>query len=261
MLTVLPLLCVAAAPLERAATHVAAFEVEEALTILERVAAEPPHSYDDHRRLYELLGISYAYVDRDEEAATAFDSLLMLDPGHAIEYTLSPKATFQFQRARERARERVPPALAVSWPRGLSVGQPISVVLEVVSDPRRFLKRAFVYHRAQGANAFARIDVDLLPVGHYQAVTLPAVAPVAAATVTVELYVVALDARGSEVLRVARAERPREIALAYEEPVPIHKRWWLWAAIGGVVATGVGTTLLLTRDPSAEVAGSVQWQP
>jgi tetratricopeptide (TPR) repeat protein len=246
--------------LDRAEEHLSKFEVEQALALLQEAVSQGPYGYADYVRLYEQLGIAYAYAGREREADAAFDMLLTLDPGHAIDYTLSPKVTFVFERARERAAGRLVPALAVSWPRGLTVAQPIPVIVEVVADPKRFMDSAVIYSRTKGSDAYTGTEVELGGPGAYRTVELPPAAPRATAAETIELYVVARDQRGNEVSTVADAAHPRELALSYEEPVPLYKRWWLWAAVGGVVAATTGVILLATRDPSADVGGGFHWR-
>lgn len=249
-----------ASQLDHAAEHLSRFEVDQALEVLGEAATSGPYAYADHVRLYELLGTAYAYAGREAEANRAFDMLLTLDRGHAIDYTLSPKVTFVFERARERAAARVAPALAVSWPRGLNVAQPIPVIIEIIADPKRFMQTAGIYSRAKGDNVYTATEVELAEPGTYRTVELPPAAPNATTAETIELYVVARDRRGNEVLTVADATHPREIALGYEEPVPLYKRWWLWAAVGGAVAAATGAILLATREPSADVGGAFRWR-
>src|SRR5688572_31819020 len=94
-------LCAAPGSLDRATEALAEFRVDEALQLLERAKSEGPYRYADHVRLYEQLGIALAYVGNHEEAIAAFDHMLAIDPSHALSYSLSPKATLPFERARQ----------------------------------------------------------------------------------------------------------------------------------------------------------------
>ena len=51
--------------------------------------------------------------------------LLALDPGHFLSYTLSPKATFVFEKVRNQTR--VAPAIDVSWEHGGKVGDAVPI--------------------------------------------------------------------------------------------------------------------------------------
>jgi tetratricopeptide (TPR) repeat protein len=235
------------------------YRVEEAAALLERAKGEGPYLLPDHVQLYESLGVAYAYLGRRAEALEAFDMLLALDPGHAIGYTLSPKATFLFEEARKQAARRPPPAVELYWPRDLNVGDAIPIDLEVVADPKGLLRRAALLMRRKGEASYGARAVELAGPGRYQRVVLDPIAPTAAAPEVVQLYLVVTDERGNEVFRVADAARPREIALAYQAVEPWYRRWWVWATIGAVLAAGTATsTYFLLREPPDRVGGSFQ---
>ena len=52
------------------------FRPEEAMQLLEKAKTEGPYGYADHAKLYEQLGIAYAYLDLTDKAPEAFDTLL-----------------------------------------------------------------------------------------------------------------------------------------------------------------------------------------
>jgi tetratricopeptide (TPR) repeat protein len=237
--------------LAEGAAALAAFRVDEALALLTRALAQGPYRHDEHAALYEQLGIAYSYLGREREALAAFDMLLTLDPGHALSYNLSPKATLVFQSARAEASRRAPPELQVQWPHGLRVSQPLPIDLEVVTDPRRLLDRATIFVRRRGQPGFAALDLRLSPPGRHRRVTLPPVDSVRPEVV--QVYVSAFDRRGNEVLRWGNAGRPREIALRYDPPPPWWRRWWVWASAGGVILTGSAVVFLATRPPPSDV--------
>jgi tetratricopeptide (TPR) repeat protein len=237
----------------------AEYRVEEAAALLERAKGEGPYRLADHVQLYESLGVAYAYLGRRVEALEAFDMLLALDPGHAIGYTLSPKATFLFEEARKLAARRPPPAIELYWPRDLQVGDPIPIDLEVIADPKGLLRRAVLQVRRKGEASYGPRAVELVGPGRYQRLVLDPVAPIATASEAVQLYLVVTDERGNEVFQVADAAHPREIALAYQAAEPWYRRWWVWATIGAVLAAGTATsTYFLLREPPDRVGGSFQ---
>jgi hypothetical protein len=236
--------------LDRASKALAAFHVQDAIDNLQRARQEGPLAFDTHTRLYEQLGVAYAYADRKADALNSFDMLLSLDPGYAISYTLSPKATFVFEQARKTARERVPPTLNLSWPPKLRVFDAIAVSVEVTADPRGFLRRAVLYSRIKGKGSYTPTPVDLPPRGAQTQVGLPPAAAGATQPEVLEVFLVASDAQGNEVLRLAHPRYPLEIPLAYEEIVPWYKRWWVWAIAGSLVAAGTGATVYLLQRPA-----------
>ena len=234
-----------------------AFRVDEAVARLDRARQHGPHRYSDHIRIYEQLGIAHAYLGAEDAARDAFAMLLSLDPAHLLSYTLSPKATFAFERAREQARQNPRPALDLGWPHDLEVGQAIPIDLEVIADPRSFLARAELRIRQKGQTVFRAVDIDLPAPGQYERVVVPAVT--SHQPEVLELYLVAFDKQGNEVLLWADAERPREIPLAYHPGVPWYRKWWVWATLGGVLAASTGAAVYaFSQEPPDTVDGHLE---
>ena len=252
--------CVARGParddLARGKQALAQFQVDDALAALDAAAKAGPLAYADNVTLWEQRGIAEAYLEHADRAAAAFDVLLALDPGHLLSYTLSPKATFVFERSRAAAGARGAPTLDVTWPHGLQVGAPVPVDVDVVADPRGALARASLFVRRRGEPSWRAVDLDLPKPGGFRRVTLPAIELHQAASL--DVYLRAFDRDGNEVLSWADPARPREIPLAYTPPSPWWKRWWIWAAAGSVVAIGTGAAVYAaTRSPPDRIGGSV----
>ena len=104
--------------------------------------------------MYELLGVAHATLGRRHNARRAFDFLLLIDPTHAIPYTLGAKVTHLFEEARSAAAERRPPSLLLGWQRGLRVQDPVQVTVETSADPASFLTTAVIYARTKGTMKF-----------------------------------------------------------------------------------------------------------
>src|SRR5262249_52506911 len=102
----------------------ARLDVDHARQALDAADGAGPLDHEDHSTLWEQRGIAAAYVDDERSASAAFDMLLALDPGHFLSYTLSPKATFVFEKVRNDSKARGVPALDVTWPHGQRVGDP-----------------------------------------------------------------------------------------------------------------------------------------
>jgi tetratricopeptide (TPR) repeat protein len=241
--------------LEAGRRALAAFEVDAAIAALDRAAAAPL-DHARHVALWEQRGIAQAYLEREPEALAAFDRLLALDPGHLLSYTLSPKATFVFEKARATAAARGAPALELRWPRDQRLGASVPLEVETIADPDGLLDRATIYVRTRGEPTWRAADLSLADVGALERVRLPAVA--GTRPTSLEIYAVASDAAGNEVLSWASPARPREIPLRYEPPTPWYRRWWVWAAAGGVVAVGTGVAVYAAVwEPGPAVGGGV----
>ncbi len=245
----------AAAKVAAGKQALAKLDVDVARVALDAADQGGPLDHDANVTLWEQRGIAAAYVDDERTASAAFDMLLALDPSHFLSYTLSPKATFVFEKVRNDTRARGMPALDVTWPHGQRVGDPVPIDLEVIADPKRFLRRATVFVRTRGDPGWRAADVQLATAGDRR-ILLPPVD--AARPVSLELYLRAYDDHGNEVLTWADAARPREIPLRYDPPTPWYRRTWFYAAVGTVVAASVGLTVYeLTIAPPDKVDGSV----
>ncbi len=233
----------------------AAFEVDSAIAALDRAAAFPL----DHRRhvtLWEQRGIAQAYLEREADALASFDMLLALDPGHLLSYTLSPKATFVFEKARAAATARGAPALELRWSRDQRLGAAVPVEVEAIADPRGLLRHATIYVRSRGESAWRAVDLSLAGIGTIERARLPAVA--GSKPTSLEIYAVASDDAGNEVLSWASPERPREIPLRYDPPPRWYRKWWVWAVAGGVLAVGTGVSVYaVVWEPGPEVSGGI----
>jgi tetratricopeptide (TPR) repeat protein len=246
--------------LDAATAALAEFRVEEALRLLERAKTEGPYRYADHVRLYEQLGIALAYAGRNEEAIAAFDHMLAIDPAHALSYSLSPKATLPFERARQRAIARPAPGLDLALPRGKETHDPLPIDLDVLADPFRFLATAKIFYRAQ-PEAWKTIEVALDDPSRRHRAVLPPISPREAAAV-VEIYVVVEDRRRNEVMLLGTEQKPREIPLSYTPPEPWYERWWVWTTAGVLIAGGATTAVLLaTQNEDPTISGRVIREP
>jgi hypothetical protein len=232
----------------------AQLDVDHARQALDAADRAGPLDHEANVTLWEQRGIAAAYVDDERGASAAFDMLLALDPGHFLSYTLSPKATFVFEKVRNDSKARGVPALDVTWPHGQRVGDPVPLDLEIVADPKRFLRRATVFVRTRGETGWRAADIALASAD--RRILLPPVE--AQKPVSLELYLRAYDDRGNEVLSWADPARPREIPLRYDPPTPWYRRTWFYATVGTVVAAAVGVTVYeLTIAPPDKVSGGV----
>ncbi|HEU4730317.1 MAG TPA: hypothetical protein VFT22_20610 [Kofleriaceae bacterium] len=233
----------------------AKLDVDAARPLLDAADQGGPLDHDANVTLWEQRGIAAAYVNDERSASAAFDMLLALDPSHFLSYTLSPKATFVFERVRNEAHAHGVPALDVRWPHGQRVGDPVPIDLEVVADPKQFLRRATLFVRTRGEADWRAADVALAGATERR-IVLPPVST--HRPVSLELYLRAYDQRGNEVLTWADATRPREIPLRYDPPTPWYRRAWFYAAAAGVVAASVGIIVYeVTIAPPDTVPGNV----
>jgi hypothetical protein len=231
-------------------------EVEQAKAALDDAAERGgPLDYDTHVTLWEQRGIALAFLEDVKGAAAAFDMLLALDPAHFLSYTkVRTEVTFIFEQVRTAMKASGAPAVDVNWPSGQKVGEPVPLDIEVIADPKQFLRRATVFVRARGETAWRAADVPSLAKGKGHLV-LPGVQ--ATRPTSLELYLRAYDDRNNEVLVWADPARPREIPLRYDPPPAWYRNWKVYA-VGvpvAVVLTGA-IVYALTLAPPDDVGGS-----
>ena len=238
--------------LEQSTQALASQDLDAAKAALDAAANAGPLDHEANVKLWEQRGIVAAYSDDTAGAKTAFDMLLALDPGHFLSYYVSPKATFVFEELRNQ-KDRTPPALDVTWPRGGRVGDPVPLDVEVLADPKQFLKKATVFVRTRGETDWRAADVAL---HGDQKLVLPPVT--ASKPVSLELYLRAYDDHGNEVLTWADPARPREIPLRYDPPPPWWRTWWAITIASSVAVVGTGVTVyaLTIAPPDKITAGA-----
>ncbi len=241
--------------LDDAGAALADFDAERAVGLLERAKNAGPWKWADHARLYEQLGVAYAYLEKPEPTAAAFEMLLAIDPARAISYTLSPKVTFLFEKARKKVLETASPAMHVSWKTDLDVTEEVPIEVEVVEDPRLFLVRGVLGWRLKGSPRYELRRFALPAKGVRHVEVLPAQG--STKRESLEIYVAGLDGDGNEVLLWASPTRPREVVLDYDPPTPWYGKWWVWTIAGAAVAAGAtATAIAVTREPGPTVEGS-----
>lgn len=218
----------------------AELKVDEAKAALDQVEKAGPLDHATNVSLWEQRGIAAAYVDDEAGATSAFDMLLALDPSHFLSYELSPKATLVFEKTLKATKVRGAPEVDVSWARGGKVGDAVPIAVDVLADPKKFLARATLFVRTRGETSWRAADLTLAG-ARERRIVLPAVH--AEKPVSLEVYLLAYDPSGNEVLTWADRTRPREIALRYEPPTPWYRTWWGITTIG-VVGAGIASGIV-----------------
>lgn len=246
----------APAKIEAGKQAIAQLQIDVAKRDLDAAETAGPLDHASNITLWEQRGIAASYVEDEAAASSAFSMLLALDPGHFLSYKLSPKATLVFEKVRNATTEH--PAIEINWSHGTLVDDPVPLDIEVLSDPKKFLRKATLFVRARGDASWRAADLALpMPGGGDHRVVLPAVG--GAKPISLELYLRAYDDRGNEVLSWADAARPREIPLRYEPPTPWYRKWWVITAAASVVAIATGVTVYeLTVSPPDKIGGMVE---
>jgi hypothetical protein len=192
---------------------------------------------------YEALGLARAFVDDTPGAEAAFQRLLLLAPAHSLSYTMSPKATFPFERARRSVASQPALEARLDPPPPSWWGDPLRLTLARVADPQDLIASFRLCSGIKGGGRPTCQLVPAPPVGERSPVELPPVARppelVEGTGVFLQLTLVGLDAESSEVWRGPPPERPLELGVGFAPPEPWYTSPWTW----GIAAAGTATVV------------------
>ena len=228
-------------------------EYRAAIETFQAVLADSASTRDQRARAYEYIGLSWLILGKKQRAREAFEDLLSIDP----HYTLSdPSHSPKLREFFEEVRGRFVPGygegptaeveLEHAAPAGAVSGRPLEVAA-VVTRGGAGVHDLTLHARRQGLLGFSveplRKEGDRFTVTYHP--------PREATDYVLEYYLEARDPGGHVVARVASPERP--IALPVKgaplPPTPWFKRWYVWAAVGAVVAgVAIGASVAATAQ-------------
>lgn len=200
------------------------------------------------------VGLCEATLGDDEKAKQAFLKALAVKPDAQLEGAdISPRQRAPFDAARAEGRGR--PAVRVEHvpPRAFPPGAPVTLTAQVVNDWQSLLTGARLLFRRQG-QPWEEVAVSGRPPF---TMMLP---PLGAGQI--EYYLQAAGPGGSPIALWRSAEAPYQVAIAEpggDESAPFYKKPWLWVVVGGALAAGVATTVVLTQTATPDY--SVRTRP
>ncbi len=218
---------------------------EEALQTLSAALVRAGNSDEDRATIYRLLAFTYLALDREEEAAGAYRSLLALDPEFQPGSDVSPRFREFFAGVRQSWEADGRPGLPV--PTGVTIrhrspaqaqrGEPIELTADV-DDPAHRVATLVLAYRQGSEDVFRRVDA--VRRGDTLVATIPAEA---VAPPLVEYYFEGLDATGLPV--AARGDVAAPLRVAVPEPSrSVFSTWWFWTGVGVVVAAAATVIVL-----------------
>lgn len=218
---------------------------EEALQTLSAALVRAGNTAEQQGQIYRYLALTYLALDREEEAAGAWRSMLAIDPGQEASSDLSPRFREFFGRVREQWEAegrpgRAPPApvtISHRSPPQANRGEEVELSAQLDDPSGRVASLVLAYR--QGTSAVFR-RVDTTRQGDEYVATIPAsdVSPP-----LVEYYFEAVDAGGLPVASRGDVAAPLRIAV----PAPggdVTSEAWFWIAIGGGAAVVAGAIIL-----------------
>ncbi|AKF09034.1 hypothetical protein [Sandaracinus amylolyticus] len=218
---------------------------EEALQTLSAALVRHGNTREQQGQIYRYLALTYLALDREEEAAGAWRSMLAIDPAHEASSDLSPRFREFFAQVRQQWESegrpgRAPPApvsIQHRSPPQANRGEAVELSAQVDDPGGRVAQLVLAYR--QGTSAVFR-RVDTTREGNDYVATIPAddVSPP-----LVEYYFEAVDGGGLPIASRGDVAAPLRIAV----PAPggdVTSEAWFWIAIGGGAAVVAGAIVL-----------------
>ncbi|MGZ3405721.1 MAG: hypothetical protein ACXVAN_04700, partial [Polyangia bacterium] len=216
-------------------------EYRAAIEAFDAVVHDPIATRVDRARAYEYLGMSWLILGKKAKAGAAFEELLAIDPHYTLsDPTHSPKLREFFEEVRTSfvpgyGKSEGEAELEHDAPTGAVAGRPLEMQVVVIRGAP-LVKQVTLHQRRQGMLEYAAEPMR----GDGGRWRLSYAPPRDVVDYTLEYYVEARDDKGRVVARVASPERPIPLGVhgvpVAMAPTPWFKRWYVWAAVGGVVA-------------------------
>lgn len=238
----------APADVETAEQLYAKLDYDAANAVAERVVKQRGLTHDQLVRAYRVLAVTYAILDKEEQARDAFLQLITYDAEYQADPNLGPKVNTPFMEARGSFRSLpTKPAIEVSAAVQTSGG----TLRVTVRDPTRIVKKVMVGYRWTSSGEFVTSQIatgDGIPVE---------VTAAPAGRTRLDFYAQALDERDNAVLEAGNAQVPRSAFAVADgssagpkksEGGSIFGSSVFWV-IAGAAVVGGGTALFFAARP------------
>lgn len=237
---------------------------EEAVQTLSAALLRRGNTPAQEVTIYELLGLSYLALNRDEESEGAFRLMLAREPEHSLEAGQAPRVRDFYQAVRERWARDGRPGLArasdgaraerpVTIDHRSPAQQTAGVVLTLtaqITDPDRRAEALVLAYRPGSRGLFRRLRTSR-SAGVFSA----SIPPEEVRPPVVEYYLEAVDPRGIAVSSRGDAFAPLRVVVPQAEATPITSRWWFWTGAAAVLAgVAVGTYFAVSGSSEPEPA-------
>ncbi len=233
---------------------------EDALKVLNRALATRDNPRTHLVRIYLLRGICLASIGKYAEAKQSFARLLALDPTFRLDKDIAPRVRAPFQELLKK-----PPRLEVQLlpPTAAVKGEPIVFLSQVKADSVGMVRHVKVWFRQGIAGGYKSVRAGLRGEGETR-INIPVMAWEGQAPGgNVSWYAMVLGENDGNLRRFGDALHPLELKVVDEpglaggpvvsQATPWYGRWWFWTIVGGVVAAGATTAVLLSTSGDSGV--------
>jgi hypothetical protein len=232
--------------LRRGAALFDALDFEAARASYERALTVRLGTVDEVVEAFIGVGLCDATLGDDDKAKQSFLKALAVKPDAQLEGAdISPRQRAPFDAARTEARGRTAIRIDHVPPRSYPTGAPVTLTVQISSDWQQLVTGVRLVFRRQGqsweevaASGQSPFTVMLPPLGDG----------------AVEYYVQAIGPGGSPVGLWRSPDAPLKVSIAEPgvEAVPVYKQPWLWVVIGGAVAAGVASAVILNQTATPD---------
>jgi tetratricopeptide (TPR) repeat protein len=230
---------------ERGQSQYDELRYEEALQTLSAALVRAGNTREDLAVIYRLLAYTYLALEREEEAAGAYRSLLAMDPDYQPGGDVSPRFREFFGAVQQQWEADGRPGLPAPSPVTISHRSPAqaergaAIELEAqVEDPSGRVASVVLAYRHGTDDVFRRADTERRGASFVATIPGDSVRPP-----LVEYYFEGLDATGLPVASRGDVAAPLRVAV----PAPgenILEQWWFWVGVGVIVAGGATLGIL-----------------
>lgn len=210
--------------------------------VIERLyQAKGPYALRDLIRRDEILGTALALSDRESEAFEVFKHLLAIAPGFDLSYTLPPKVTVVFERARSAMAQRNATLVELQVEPEATIAEPVPLKVFCAHNSLDLIVTWELCFRQLGADLpYSCLRQPNTGEGSVSTFVLPALSPLAegAESASLQLALSGFDAQGNEVYSEPGRIHPREVQIGVVQPQPwyagsLTQKPWFWAIVGG----------------------------
>jgi hypothetical protein len=245
----------------------AKLDYEQANAVAERVVKKAGLTHDQLVRAYRVLAVTYAVLDKEEQARDAFLQLLTYDPDYQADPNLGPKVNTPFAEARGSFRS------LPSKP-GIEVAATVSTgggnLRVTTRDPTRIVKKVVVGYRWTSSGEYTITQLN-----QNEAVAAVEVSAAPAGRTRLDFYVQALDDRDNAVLEAGNANVPKSAFAEAgarggggggggkddrSEGGSVFSSAGFWWVVAGAAVVGGGTALFFALRPH-DPPGSASLSP
>ncbi|MBW2703107.1 MAG: hypothetical protein JRF33_19965 [Deltaproteobacteria bacterium] len=238
--------------IDKAAKKYADLDFEGSAGLLDLALANPGNSSGQLVRIHHMKGLIFGALGRYDKAKNSFAVLLALEPSFRLGANVAPRVRDPFRALLSQNPPRfdvgiLPPPTAIK-------GKAVIFTSQVKNDSLGMAHNLVVHFR-RSSGQYSKINISLSGQGEYR-VSIPAPiwqgkkqqGPISWYAVVEDKNEAQLRRFGDELhpLVLEVSEQAVAPAMAMTEASSWYGKWWVWAIVGGVVAAGATTAVVLS---------------